>query len=94
MAYLAAIRDVLPRDGFFVEEICQTGFTSIRPAGIRASHVRDLRLPRHARLRLLDSLGVQAGNPGKTGAVEFRATAGFMFGVQNSPRRFSTTFRW
>ena len=28
MDYLAAIRDVLPRDGFFVEEICQIGFTS------------------------------------------------------------------
>jgi thiamine pyrophosphate-dependent acetolactate synthase large subunit-like protein len=26
--YLAAIRQVLPRDGLFVEEICQTGFTS------------------------------------------------------------------
>ncbi len=26
--YLRVIRDVLPRDGFFVEEICQTGFTS------------------------------------------------------------------
>lgn len=28
MAYLQAIRDVLPRDGFFVEELCQAGFTS------------------------------------------------------------------
>ena len=26
--YLRAIRDVLPRDGFFVEEICQAGFAS------------------------------------------------------------------
>ena len=26
--HLRAIRDVLPRDGFFVEEICQAGFTS------------------------------------------------------------------
>ncbi len=26
--YLRAIRNVLPRDGFFVEEICQAGFTS------------------------------------------------------------------
>jgi acetolactate synthase-1/2/3 large subunit len=26
--YLAAIRDVLPRDGFFVEELCQAGFAS------------------------------------------------------------------
>ena len=28
MAYLDAIRDVLPRDGFFVEEVSQMGFTS------------------------------------------------------------------
>lgn len=27
--YLRVIRDVLPRDGFFVEEICQVGFASI-----------------------------------------------------------------
>ena len=27
--YLAAIRDVLPDDGFLVEEICQAGFTSL-----------------------------------------------------------------
>lgn len=28
MAYLDVIRDVLPRDGYFVEELCQVGFTS------------------------------------------------------------------
>lgn len=28
MAYLDAIREVLPRDGFFVPELCQAGFTS------------------------------------------------------------------
>jgi acetolactate synthase-1/2/3 large subunit len=28
VAYLAAIREALPRDGFFVEELCQAGFTS------------------------------------------------------------------
>ncbi len=28
MAYLDTIRDVLPRDGYFVEELCQVGFTS------------------------------------------------------------------
>ena len=28
IAYLDVIRDVLPRDGFFVEELCQTGFAS------------------------------------------------------------------
>ncbi|MGO7624315.1 hypothetical protein ACC687_40760, partial [Rhizobium ruizarguesonis] len=27
LAYLDAIREALPRDGFFVEEICQMGFT-------------------------------------------------------------------
>ena len=28
MAYLDVIREVLPRDGYFVEELCQVGFTS------------------------------------------------------------------
>ena len=28
MSYLDIIRDVLPRDGYFVEELCQAGFTS------------------------------------------------------------------
>jgi acetolactate synthase-1/2/3 large subunit len=28
VAHLQAIREVLPRDGFFVEELCQAGFTS------------------------------------------------------------------
>lgn len=28
MSYLDTIREVLPRDGFFVEELCQVGFTS------------------------------------------------------------------
>ncbi len=28
LSYLDAIRDVLPRDGYFVEELCQVGFTS------------------------------------------------------------------
>ena len=28
LAYLDVIREVLPRDGYFVEEICQVGFTS------------------------------------------------------------------
>ncbi len=28
MSYLDTIRDVLPRDGYFVEELCQVGFTS------------------------------------------------------------------
>jgi acetolactate synthase-1/2/3 large subunit len=28
MSYLDTIRDVLPRDGYFVEELCQVGFAS------------------------------------------------------------------
>ena len=50
-----AIRDVLPRDGFFVEEICQAGFASyFALPGLRAAHVRHARPPGHARLRLPD----------------------------------------
>ena len=76
MAYLDVIRAVLPRDGFFVEEICQAGFTSIlRLSGLRAAHLRHLRLPGHARLRLLDRARRQGRATRTRRCCRSRATA-------------------
>ena len=36
--YLAAIREVLPRDGYFVEEVSQIGFASYFALGVQAAH--------------------------------------------------------
>ena len=51
--YLRAIRDVLPRDGFFVEEICQAGFTSYFALPVYQPRTFvTCGLPGHPRLRL------------------------------------------
>jgi acetolactate synthase-1/2/3 large subunit len=82
MAYLNVIRDVLPRDGFLVEEISQVGFTSW------------FGFPIYAPRKLVTSgyqgnlghgfqtaLGVKVGNP-DTAVVSLSGDGGFMFGVQ------------
>ena len=82
MAYLAAIRDVLPRDGFFVEEICQTGFTSY--FGLPVYEPRTFVTCGYQGtlgFGYSTSLGVQAGNPGKQ-VLSISGDGGFMFGVQ------------
>lgn len=82
IAYLAAMRDVLPRDGFFVEEICQTGFSSYFGFPVYAprtfvscGHQGTLGFGYST------SLGVKAGNPGKA-VLSISGDGGFMFGVQ------------
>jgi acetolactate synthase-1/2/3 large subunit len=82
MAYLDVIRDVLPRDGFLVEEISQVGFTSWYG------------FPIYAPRKLVTSgyqgnlghgfqtaLGVKVGNP-DSAVVSLSGDGGFMFGVQ------------
>lgn len=80
--YLAAIRDVLPHDGFFVEEICQTGFASYfafpvyEPRTfVTCGHQGTLGFG------FPTALGVKAGNPSKS-VVSIAGDGGFMFGVQ------------
>jgi acetolactate synthase-1/2/3 large subunit len=80
--YLEAIRQVLPRDGFFVEEICQAGFTSYfsfpvyQPRTfVTCGHQGTLGFG------FPTSLGVKAGNPDKA-VVSIAGDGGFMFGVQ------------
>lgn len=82
MAYLGAIRDVLPRDGFFVEEICQAGFTSHFgfPIYTPRSFVT---CGHHGTLGFgyPTSLGVKAAHPDKA-VLSISGDGGFMFGVQ------------
>ena len=80
--YLAAIRDVLPRDGFFVEEICQTGFASYYAFPV--SEPRTFVSCGHQGtlgFGYPTALGVKAGNPSKP-VVSIAGDGGFMFGVQ------------
>lgn len=82
MAYLEAIRRVLPRDGFFVEEICQAGFTSY--FGFPVYAPRSFVTCGHQGtlgFGYSTALGVKVGNPGKA-VVSISGDGGFMFGVQ------------
>jgi acetolactate synthase-1/2/3 large subunit len=82
MAYLDAIRDVLPKDGIFVDEVTQCGFASwfgfpvYEPRQhITASEMGTLGFG------FATGLGVAAGNPGKK-VVQISGDGGFMFNVQ------------
>jgi len=82
MAYLDAIRAVLPRDGFFVEEICQTGFTSY--FGFPVYEPRSFVTCGYQGtlgFGYPTALGVKAANPTKP-VVSIAGDGGFMFGVQ------------
>lgn len=82
ISYLHTIRDVLPRDGFFVEEICQAGFTSY--FGFPVYTPRSFVTCGHQGtlgFGYSTSLGVKAGNPDKS-VLSISGDGGFMFGVQ------------
>jgi acetolactate synthase-1/2/3 large subunit len=83
MEFLQAIRQVLPRDGFFVEEICQAGFTSY--FGFPVYQPRTFVTCGHQGtlgFGFPTALGVKAGNPDKA-VVSIAGDGGFMFGVQD-----------
>jgi acetolactate synthase I/II/III large subunit len=77
--FLAAIRDVLGRDGFFVEEICQAGFASYyafpvyRPRRFIASGPQGT-----LGFGFPTALGVQAAHPGSP-VVSITGDGGFLF---------------
>jgi acetolactate synthase I/II/III large subunit len=81
VAFVRAIRDVLPRDGFFVEELCQAGFASYF-----AFEVYEPRTFVTAGAQgtlgfgFQTALGVKAGNPGRK-VVSITGDGGFQFGV-------------
>jgi acetolactate synthase-1/2/3 large subunit len=82
MSYIDVIREVLPRDGFYVEEICQAGFTSRFGFPVYAPR-------RYVTCGYQDNLGfgfntalgVQVANPGKA-VVAVCGDGGFLFGSQ------------
>ncbi|MFH1044279.1 MAG: thiamine pyrophosphate-dependent enzyme [Pseudomonadota bacterium] len=81
MGYLDAIREVLPRDGFFVEEISQVGFASrfgfpvYEPRTFVTGGYQD-----NVGFGFMTALGVKIANPEKP-VVSVAGDGGFMFGV-------------
>ncbi|MBX4926672.1 thiamine pyrophosphate-dependent enzyme [Rhizobium binae] len=82
LAYLDAIRDALPRDGFFVEEISQMGFTArfafpvYGPRQYVTCGYQD-----NLGFGFNTALGVKVANPDKA-VISVSGDGGFMFGVQ------------
>jgi len=82
MDFLDAIRAVLPRDGFFVEEICQTGFTArfgfpvYAPRQYVTCGYQD-----NLGFGFNAALGVKVANPDKA-VVSVSGDGGFLFGLQ------------
>ncbi|WP_431324465.1 thiamine pyrophosphate-dependent enzyme [Rhizobium sp. YTU87027] len=80
--YLNAIREALPRDGFFVEEVSQVGFTArfafpvYGPRQYVTCGYQD-----NLGFGFNTALGVKVGNPDKA-VVSVSGDGGFMFGVQ------------
>jgi acetolactate synthase-1/2/3 large subunit len=82
LSHLRAIREVLPRDGFFVEEISQVGFASFfcfpvyEPRTFVTCGYQGT-----LGFGFPTALGVKVGNPDKP-VVSITGDGGFMFGVQ------------
>ncbi|MBY3343615.1 thiamine pyrophosphate-dependent enzyme [Rhizobium laguerreae] len=82
LAYIDAIRQALPRDGFFVEEICQVGFTArfafpvYAPRQYVTCGYQD-----NLGFGFNTALGVRVANPDKA-VISVSGDGGFMFGVQ------------
>ena len=82
MAYVRAIRAVLPRDGFFVEEISQMGFTSrlgfpvYQPRQYVTCGYQD-----NLGFGFNTALGVQVANPDKP-VISVSGDGGFLYGAQ------------
>lgn len=82
LAYLEVIRDVLPRDGFFIKDLCQAGYASYfgfpvyEPLTYITSGYQGT-----LGFAFPTALGVKAGNPDRS-AVAVVGDGGFMFGIQ------------
>ncbi|MCJ7873175.1 thiamine pyrophosphate-dependent enzyme [Phaeobacter sp. J2-8] len=80
--YLKVIRDALPRDGFFVEEVSQVGFTArmcfpvYEPRQYVTCGYQD-----NLGFGFNTALGVKVANPDKA-VISISGDGGFMFGVQ------------
>ena len=81
VAYLDVIRDVLPRDGYFVEELCQVGFTSY--FGFPICEPRTYVTPGYQGtlgFGFPTAIGVKAAAPERA-VVSVIGDGGFMFGM-------------
>jgi len=81
IAYLDAIREVLPRDGFFVEELCQAGFASY--FGFPVYEPRTYVTPGYQGtlgFGFPTAIGVKAAMPGRA-VVSITGDGGFLFGM-------------
>lgn len=82
IAYLDVIRDVLPRDGFFIKDLCQVGYASYfgfpvyEPLTYITSGYQGT-----LGFAFPTALGVKAGNPERS-VVAVVGDGGFMFGIQ------------
>jgi acetolactate synthase-1/2/3 large subunit len=80
--YLSVIRDVLPRDGFFVEEVSQVGFTARMAFPVYAPRQYvTCGYQDNLGFGFNTALGVKVANPDKA-VVSVSGDGGFMFGVQ------------
>ena len=82
IGYLETIRAVLPRDGFFVTELCQAGFVSYASFPVYAprTYVSE-GFQGTLGAGFQTALGVKVANPDKV-VVSITGDGGFMFGVQ------------
>ncbi len=82
VGYLDVIREALPRDGFFVEEISQMGFTArfafpvYAPRTYVSSGYQD-----NLGFGFMTALGAKVANPDKI-VISINGDGGFLFGVQ------------
>jgi acetolactate synthase-1/2/3 large subunit len=82
VAYLEAMRAVLPRDGYFVEEICQAGFVSYFGFPIYAPRTFvTCGCQGTLGFGYSTALGVKAAHPQRA-VLSVSGDGGFMFGVQ------------
>ncbi len=82
LEYLDAMRAVLPRNGFFVDEICQSGFASL--FGFPVYEPRTFVSSGHQGtlgFGYSTALGVKVAHPGRP-VLSISGDGGFLFGVQ------------
>ena len=80
--YLNVIRAALLDDGFFVEELCQAGFTSYFGYDVRAPRTYvSAGFQGTLGFGFMTALGVKAANPDRP-VVSIAGDGGFLFGVQ------------